>query len=583
MKQVAIACAFFSLSFHASAQNYFSCNFENGIPSDFNLIDYDQNNPSTSMQKAGFSIGTPWIASTLGTTGNNMAACSTSWYSPAGTSDDWLITPPITLSGSYPELSFKAMATDKKHADGFVVYISTTDGTQRTDFDMATPLLTVANENAELTVHSVSLADYKGKTIRLAFVNNSTDCSRLFIDDIDISEHHKGILTLTSPLYINYTGEATIKGTVTTRESAAINGFTLTLEAQGETTTQHFDNTVSSTEPIEFELDKKLNVGKLEKVDYKLTLTADGDENSVESSITSYPRKAVCEEGTGTWCGYCVRGLVMLDSIKNNYADKIIGIAAHSGDAMQSNYVNYVSKYFGSGYPTGTVCRMVTADPKDFIRYSEILLNNNEPFTAISLSTEFDKATRTVTATTTTTFAETHADNNYALAYAIIENNVHKPGDDDYRQHNSYANGALGEMGGYEKYDEYIPSEVMYYNDVARGYIDDLSGIDGSIPSTVSAGETVTDERTFTLPDNIIVDDNVEIVALLIDKKDGHIINAEAKAIAESPSAIRNMTDTTVSNGKTTIYNISGMRQNALSHGLNIVKTSNGKAIKVAK
>ena len=172
MTRLAIACAFFFLSFHVTAQNYFSCDFENGIPTDFTLIDYDGNTPSTSMKKAGFDVGIPWITTTLASDKENTIACSTSWYTPAGTSDDWLITPEITLSGSNPELSFHAMASDKKHSDGFVVYVAEGENYDKASFDMDSPLLLVANEASEWTEHVVSLSKYAGKTIRLAFVNN---------------------------------------------------------------------------------------------------------------------------------------------------------------------------------------------------------------------------------------------------------------------------------------------------------------------------------------------------------------------------------------------------------------------------
>lgn len=49
MKKTAIACAFFFLSFHATAQTYLSCDFENGIPNSFVLKDYDGNTPSEAI------------------------------------------------------------------------------------------------------------------------------------------------------------------------------------------------------------------------------------------------------------------------------------------------------------------------------------------------------------------------------------------------------------------------------------------------------------------------------------------------------------------------------------------------------
>ncbi len=583
MTRSAIACAFFFLSFHASAQTYLSCDFESGIPADFTLRDYDQNDPSASMKKLGFSVGTPWIQVATNKAATEHAACSTSWYAQAGTSDDWMITPAITLSGSNPILTWRAMAADSKHADGYAVYISETAGKEKADFNVAAPLFSVAKEEADWTEHTISLAQYKGKTVTIAFVNNSTDCSRLLVDDVTIEESHKLNIAVDLPAGINYMGDVAISGTVSTREEGTVSGFTVGLEANGETATQHFDANVSADAPAKFTLDRKLSIGKHETLPYNIWVEADGDKNTVSRTLTSYPQKAVCEEGTGTWCGWCVRGLVALDSIKNNYSDKIIGIAAHSGDPMESDYIGKLSQYIGSGFPAGSVARRQKCDPKDFIRFSQALLNYGEILSDVDLQTTFDKTTRTVSATTTVHFGEAQKNNKLALSYVILENRVHKPGDNDYRQHNSYADGKAGVMGGYEKYGDYIPSEVMYFNDVARAFIGDFYGIDGTIPTDVDAEQAVTDGRSFILPDNILVDDNVEIVVLLIDKTDGRIVNGQSvELVPGGGTGINGVTDTPKTD-KSAVYSVNGMRQKGLTRGLNIIRTADGRTIKVVK
>ncbi len=547
------------------------------------MADYDRNTPSASMKKAGFDVGVPWIAAAPASDSGNTAACSTSWYTPAGTSDDWLVTPPVTLRGDTPELSFRTMASDKNHRDGFAVYVSTEETGDKTTFDLDKPLLAVGQEEAEWTDHTVSLAEYAGKTVRVAFVNNSTDCSRLYLDDISVYESHTARLALTTPETVNYAGEVEVSGTVSTGRAEPVKGFTVSLTTGGETFTQTFSDEVTAGNPVAFTLDRKLRVAKLQKTEYTVAVTADGDTDSRTASVTSYPRKAVCEEGTATWCSWCVRGLVALDSIRRNYSDRIVGIAVHSGDVMSSDYYSAVSRYFGSSLPTGTVNRQVSSDPKDFIRYASILLQGSETFCAMNLSLDFDRATRTVTAAATTTFAEDQAQHSYALAYAIIENAVHQPGNDSYNQHNAYADGAHGAMGGYENYGEYVPADKMWFNDVARGCVGDLLGIDGSIPQAVQGGAPVVDERVFTLPDNILADDNVEIVAMLIDKSDGHIVNAESAALCPQETGIRNGVADNSGAAPTAIYSIGGMSLKFPTKGINIIRLSNGKTVKVAQ
>lgn len=81
----------------ATAQTYLECDFSDGIPSTFTLIDNDGLTPSASMSKVGFAPGTPWITDIPRGTGN-PAASSTSWYATAGQSDDWMITPSVTVA-----------------------------------------------------------------------------------------------------------------------------------------------------------------------------------------------------------------------------------------------------------------------------------------------------------------------------------------------------------------------------------------------------------------------------------------------------------------------------------------------------
>lgn len=71
----------------ATAQTYLECDFSQGIPDDFVLIDNDALTPSKDMQNIGFAIGTPWLV-TKAKGDSNSVACSTSWYNPAGQADD---------------------------------------------------------------------------------------------------------------------------------------------------------------------------------------------------------------------------------------------------------------------------------------------------------------------------------------------------------------------------------------------------------------------------------------------------------------------------------------------------------------
>lgn len=585
MKKCFITCAsLFLLSFQSSAQTYLNCDFSQGIPAEFTLIDNDGLTPSVDMQNVGFKVGTPWITSSPKGE-SNPAACSTSWYAAAGQSDDWMISPAFTVDDTGAVLSWRAMAGDKRHRDGYKVFISTSAGTNIGDFDTAAPLYFTDQENASWTKHQVSLDAYKGKKITIAFVNNSTDKSRLYIDDIfaGISSEIRCHVNLTKGTpnigYIN------VSGTAYTNDDVTLNGYDITLTVHGESFTQHFDSVISQKQPHPFTLDKKINIGKYQTVPYEITISSGNQKYTVNSQITCYQRKIVCEEGTGTWCGWCVRGLVYVDSIKKNAKDWAVAIAAHSADVMESSYTSAVSKYFGGGYPTGTINRLASLDPSKFFSAGATVFNHENILVDIDLKASLDTISRTVNSMTTLHFAADNTSANYGLAYAIIENNVHKDGNggvnDKYKQHNSYANGEAGVMGGYEKYGNYIPGSAMYYQCVARGYVDNLLGIDGSVPSSYKADEAICYQKDFTLPDNIMNDKNTALIVMLIDKTDGHIVNAQQTPLGENEvTGIQNVVDKHTEAVKG-IYSLDGHPLQHLQHGMNIIRMSNGKVTKI--
>lgn len=586
MKKCAIACsAIFFLSFHASAQTYLDCDFSHGIPADFTLIDNDGNTPSADMAKEGFKVGTPWLAASPKGE-SNLAACSTSWYTPAGTSDDWMITSAFTVSDDGAVLSWRAKASDKRNRDGYAVYVSEVGGKAMADFNKQQPLFSVDKEEVAWTKHSVSLDAYKGKTITIAFVNNSKNKSRLFIDDLFAGVHSDILCQLTTAKGVASLGGTSITGKVYTETDKTFDGFDVTLSYDGSSYTQHFDNQVTKDAPVDFTLDHQINLEKYKPVAYSVKVSHGTDKYAVNSSIAAYQRKIVCEEGTGTWCGYCVRGLVYVDSLKEHAQDWAIPIASHSGDPMENNYASNLDNYWGSdGFPIGIINRQQKSDPGKFFTIGKKMFGKETVLVDIDLQAKLDEATRTVTSTTTLHFAETNRAANYALAYAILENNVHQPGNDAYRQHNSYANGVDGVMGGYEKYGNYIPSEVMYYQCVARGYVDDFDGIAGSVPSEYQADEALTFNKDFTLPDGILDDKNTTLVVMLIDKNDKHIVNAQITPLGSNEvTGIRCInTASTSDTGKEAYYNMSGMRLGKMEKGLNIVRQSNGHVIKVMR
>lgn len=592
MNKCVIACsAFFFLSFHANAQTYLQCDFSKGIPSDFTLIDNDGNTPSSDMTNEGFAVGTPWIASTPKGE-SDQAACSTSWYSPAGTSDDWMITSAFTVADDNVLLTWRAKASDKRNSDGYAVYISETGGKTIADFDKTSPLYSTDKESSTWTKHSVSLDAYKGKTVTIAFVNNSTDKSRLYIDDITAAVQSDVTVSIISDTNVPSLTGNEIVVTATNESASDIDGYDLTLTFGDETYTQHVDETLPAGESEDIVLDKTVSLEKYKPIPVKVSINAGSHKFTTSTTMTAYQRHVLCEEGTGTWCGYCVRGLVYVDSLKNTAADWAIPIAAHNGDPMaNSTYcTKAISSMNASGFPCGSVNRKSSVDPSSFFTAGKRLFDRETVLVDMDVKASLDEESRTVTSTTTLHFADAGKDTNYGLSYVIVENNVHHPSNGDnnhstngYMQHNSYSGGDIGEMGGYENLDPWVSSDLMYYQCVGRGYAGDFDGDEGSVPADYEADAPITYDKDFSLPDNILDDDNTCLVVILVDKSDNHVVNALSVPLGKNEVAagIASVDTGQQTQGTTRYYNLDGTQTNGLHHGLNIVRRADGKTVKI--
>ncbi|MDO4158981.1 MAG: choice-of-anchor J domain-containing protein [Prevotellaceae bacterium] len=579
MKKLILLCTAAIMASAANAQiTYLATDFTDGIPSTFTLHDEDGRTPSTDMQNLGFAVGTPWITVEEGKEGNRVA-CSTSWYKNAGQSDDWMITDAITIDSEKAVLSWRSRASDKDYRDGFTVYVSET-GTDVADFDKTTNLYTTSKENYDWTEHTVSLSAYAGKTIYIAFVNDSKDKTCLYVDDLFVGVPSNVGLTTNLKRVINEYGEITVSGKAMNTGDNEISGFTIGYDIDGQKYEQEFSETIEAGKSVDFTLNTPFTVNRNQTSRYNVWIKSGNDSTGTSGNISAYPWKLVSEEVTGTWCGYCVRGIVAMKTMNEKYPDSFIGIAIHNSDPMAYGVEDYHDALFSScsisGYPHSVYNRnpMYSIDPGNMEYYYLMIKEEGENNTGIELKAEYNEVTGEINSTADVYFAEDITNADYKLAYVIIENNVHGE-ESGYMQTNYYANNAYGEMGGFESLPEYVPADQMWYNDVARGIYPSYSGESGIIPSTVNEGDQYSHNYTLSIPSNVLVKENTELAVLLLDKN-GIIVNADKVEIDGLTTGIYSPSINKDTNEDDAYYTISGVRVNKPSKGIYI---HNGKKI----
>ena len=277
-------------------------------------------------------------------------------------------------------------------------------------------------------------------------------------------------------------------------------------------------------------------------------------------------RKVVIEEATGTWCGWCPRGAVMLDYVTEQNPDHAIGIAVHNGDPMVvTEYDDAIGSVIG-GYPSGLADRYYNnIDPFHFEKYFIERMATQVPVRVLQ-DVDFDAATRTATVTTHLQFKQA-MNGDYRVSVVYVEDDVTGT-TSAYNQVNYYSGGGVGPMAGYENLPGTIPAAQMVYNHVARAIVGGFNGLIGSVPAANAQGDVVNYISEFVVPNNFDVDE-MHAISLLIDGSTGEIINAESTPIPFASTGVKDL-----SNGMITVKMIPNPVEDVARIKLSLKETS---------
>lgn len=243
-------------------------------------------------------------------------------------------------------------------------------------------------------------------------------------------------------------------------------------------------------------------------------------QNSIVSQFVS--KKVVIEEGTGTWCGWCPRGMVALKNVNETYPNDQISIAIHNNDPMA--YGEYNGGLAFTGYPRMHVDREiknVDINPPSVLNYVSTRRAIAAP--AI-LSGDFSISGSQLTANANAKFYINNPNANYKMAAVVLEDNV-KGTASNYGQTNYYTNNSNGEMGGYESLPSPVPASQMVYDHVARALLGGYNGQNNSVNTQITDGSTSNYTFNYTIPAEYNKNE-LNVVLLLIDATDGTIITA---------------------------------------------------------
>lgn len=178
MKIILIAFLFFqTLAF--SQTIVLNEDFQNGIPSTWTLV-----NDTNTVNSEVSEYTAAWITLTDPENVSDSVASATSYFTTPADANRWLISPAINLSTFGNYLTWEAKSHDPSFTDDYLVLISTTS-----DFSSnVDTLLMVLEENYTWESHEINLSElaYDNQTIYVAFVLNTYDGFKLYVDDIQV-------------------------------------------------------------------------------------------------------------------------------------------------------------------------------------------------------------------------------------------------------------------------------------------------------------------------------------------------------------------------------------------------------------
>lgn len=345
------------------------------------------------------------------------------------------------------------------------------------------------------------------------------------------------------PIYVN--------AKVINHGTSSLDSYAYTYEVNGVTKSANLKSSIRGdhwgrSNDIVLELDPIADAGG-----YPLTVTVtavNGNENQdaapthegMVNIMDFVPvHRALVEEYTGTWCGWCTRGLVAMRMLAETYGDDFVGVAYHNGDPMEimTEYPSPVE-----GFPSAFVDRYYDVDPyygyesvgfgmKDLVDY----VMSQLAVVDLNVKAEWaDEGKNELKATVESNFVMSAAGSDYGIEVMLVEDDMYGPAGTNWDQHNYYADmadqygsdpdlGPLCELPG--------TIEGYHFNDVLVA----TSGVvDESLPESIVANTVNSFEYSFDV--NNIYNTSYEpliqnkeklhVVAIVVDKSTGQVLNA---------------------------------------------------------
>ena len=515
-------------------QTYYSENFEGGSLNGWISTDLDGDTHLWDVLNASSIDGS------LGT--GSLVSFSYDDATSAPLTPDNLVTSPaidltaVTASNVY--FLYDQLTASSWPDEHYAIYITTSN--DPAVISAATPFYETDVAEVVLTNKAFDLSSFIGQTVYISFRHFScTDRYYLILDNMEVKSlplndvqlissdiTRYGLINVANNLSLTFKnkGSNLVNNITVNWNDGADHSATIpTSIGVGETVTINHPTTVQYASVVE----KTLAVTATQ-----VNGSADSDpsnntsSNNFNSISQASVKNVLFEEGTGTWCGWCPRGAVAMNYMITTYPNQFIGVAVHNGSTDPMKLTAYDTAAGITGFPGMNVDRVVK---NEGVSQGLMVSHFNERkllATPVNLSASGSVVGSAITINVSATFRTVFAAANLRLGVIISEDGVHGTAT-GYKQTNYYAANANGPMGGFESLPNPVPAAQMTFDHVGRALLGGYSGQSGSVPVTITDGQTANYTFNYTVPSTSVAA-NMHAVLVLIDQATGEVVNAKS-------------------------------------------------------
>ena len=590
----------------------FSENFNNMSMALANMMRYegDHLQPTEDMVAMEFDKDNqPWNLSIRESLESaDICAGSHSIYTPAGQSDDWMVTPQLLIPDQFCTLAFDAQKYKARKKDKLKIVVWACEENLNVLTQQVIDRMKTEGDISEITLDygeteeglsgewerfALDLAPYAGKKIYIGFWNNNEDQSMVFVDNILVVRNLKYLMSFSNQEVVVNQKDIAISGKLTINDDVrTYQNITLTLlDSQDNalsTVTQQ--GSFKKDDVISFSFADKLplTVGEINSYSVSVVMDdySDVRRNYVQNLTFEPVKRVVLEEFTGTTCPNCPRGILAIENLEKVFGDRIIPISYHC--------------YTGDPYSTGTLeeyCQALglVAAPSAMVQrngyicspigynddFDEVFSNGIDLWQDI-VAMEMDVPTYIEVKVPSIRLDETSGKIvldveiksalNMTSQYINVFPVAMEDGLVNEQYNNLYTNTApiFGEWGKGGKYAK-PKNEGITHNDVVRTYWGNITGTSVGFPQTLEAGKTYTQQLTLSYPGNISEMQNGKICLMFMEGNAGIFLNAITVPFTQMTPVEDIVAEDVEAQASKGIYNLQGQRLQRPQRGINII------------